>query len=91
MTEKYIENKIKKDLVSLNLKEYIYIKLNKNGIKIANSACLGRIPQCEYKGYYKFQLWKFINIFGVYLNIGISFVCDTEIIFERELLKEIKL
>lgn len=55
----------------LNVNEYIYSKLNERGemiLRLNSIYSNDLIPDDE--GFYKFQLWEFMQIFGKYLGMG---------------------
>lgn len=71
----------------LNLNQYVYAKLNEKGKQIIeNKHNLDRFIGDDV-GIYKFQMWEFMKIFGVYLKMGESVTEGNNIYFSEDDLK----
>ena len=67
-------------IICKNLNNDIYVKLSKKGEQIyKNSREFFHKPN-KY-GYYRFQLWVFINIFGPYITMGVESPIKTNSIY----------
>lgn len=90
--------------VYFNINQFVYVKLTEHGkevfLKYANVVSIFLTGLREYKkiedtwlepevdGYYKFQLWLLMQIFGSHIELGFSNCFDTDIYFNKRDLKE---
>lgn len=91
---------MRKETFRVNVNNYVKIKLNEFGIEILRSehyALYDRIKEnapgieipvfklsLDDRGYYKIQMWSFMNTFGEYMTIGseMPFDANMEIVSE---------
>ncbi len=75
------------------LNDIIKVKLSETGIEVLNErySQYGYYKQPDSEGYFEFQLWEFMNIYGKYMNIGnIDVLKESKIVLDDKYLTEHK-
>lgn len=69
-----------------NINEYIYVKLTDRGKNILNNyyADFDWKPTPNEEGYYKFQMWQFMNLFGNHFSMGTDNITINNNVYFKE-------
>ncbi len=72
------------------LNSSIKVKLSQEGISILNErySQYGCYKQPDSEGYFEFQLWEFMNVYGKYMSPGEVPFLETSILLKEKDLKE---
>ena len=71
-------------MLALNVNQSIKVKLTTFGDLALQQTSFGAIAQKDESGFYEFQLWRFIQIFGDHFYFGAQPVVDGGIIYIDE-------
>lgn len=68
-----------------NLNSHVYVKLNYKGKRIvANHYAHSDHRKPDSKGFYKFQMWEFMNVFGQHLMMTADIISEENCIYFDE-------
>jgi len=67
-----------------NINDDVKVKLNEEGLKVWKKANFYNELQKDENGYYTFQFWDFMNIFGEHIYLGSNCLFENNSLFFNE-------
>lgn len=69
---------------SFNMNHKVYVKLTDKGKEVLKNHYRGEFHKPDENGYYSFQFWVFMNIFGEYVYNGAKPVIEMNNLYFKE-------